>query len=376
MKTLALARYCMSAVKPISVVLGAALLLAACGEEEQDTREIVRPVIAAKVGDAAQFRKREFSGRAKGTREVGLSFRVPGQLTDFEVNIGDEFNADAVIARLDPAPYQAEVNTIKANLQSAEATLTNAQQQYDRDKQLFDKGFVAQARLDTRTAKVREAAAQVASVKAQLERAELNLAYTTITAPFDGVVVATYAEQFEDIRAQVPIARLVDSSRIEMVVDVPENLISFAPQVESVNVVFDAFPDKPLIATIKEIGTEASDTTRTYPVTLIMDQPDGVQILPGMAGKASAAEGQEPPDGTAGATEVPVSATFTDTDGKASFVWVVDEGTGKVARREVKTGPLTNVGVEILSGLKPGEWVVTAGVNSLKEGQTVRLMRR
>ncbi|MEM9684067.1 MAG: efflux RND transporter periplasmic adaptor subunit [Pseudomonadota bacterium] len=354
----------------------AILSLAGCGEEQEKEADIVRPVLAVKVGDSAQFRRREFSGRAKGTREVGLSFRVPGQLLDFQINVGDEVTAGSVIGRLDPAPYQAEVNTIKANLQSAKATLTNAQQQYDRDEQLFKKGFVAQARLDQRTAKVREAQAQVASIDAQLERAELNLDYTTITAPFDGVVVATFAEQFEDIRAQMPIARVVDNSRIEMVVDIPENLISLVPQVKGATVVFDAFPDTKLLATVKEIGTEASETTRTYPVTLIMDQPPDIKILPGMAGKASASEDQVAQDVVEKTTEVPVSATFTDTGGAKTFVWVVNEGSGAVSKREIETGPLTNIGIEVRSGLKTGEWVVTAGVHSLKDGQVVRLLKQ
>jgi RND family efflux transporter MFP subunit len=365
---------CITRAGPLSVTLAVGLLLAGCGEQEAPVADPVRPVIAVKVGDTGQLRRREFPGRARGTREVGLSFRVPGQLVAFDVNVGDEFTAGDIVARLDAAPYQAELNTIKANLKSAEATLTNARQQYDRDRQLFDKGYVAEARLDQRKAAVGEAEAQVAAKEAQLERAELNVAYTAIESPFDGVIAATYVEQFEDVRAQQAIARLVDGSRIEMVVDVPESLISLVPQVTRANVVFDAFPDTVLPATIKEVGTEASQTTRTYPVTLIMEQPEGVRILPGMAGKASAAPVEGSTGTVAARLEVPLSATFTDTGGARTFVWVVDEGTGKVAQRPVETGPLTNQGIEIAAGLQAGEWVVTAGVHSLKEGQTVRLL--
>lgn len=352
-----------------------ALLLAGCGEEETASAPVVRPVVAVKVGDAELIRRREFPGRAKGTREVGLSFRVPGQLLEFDVNVGDAFVAGDVIAQLDPAPYLAELNTIKAELQRAQAELTQAQQAFERDEQLFKNGFVAQARMDIRTAELHSAEAQVSSVKAKIERIELNVTYTTINAPFDGVVVATYAEQFEDIRAQQAVARLVDSSRIEMVVDIPENLISLVPQVTRVDVVFDAFPDTILAATVKEIGTEASQTTRTYPVTLEMDQREGVEILPGMAGKARAAPA-EVATGGAGATSisVPLSATFTDADGAQTFVWVFDEGSGQVTQRPVETAALTNTGIEVASGLDAGEWVVTAGVRSLKEGQTVRLL--
>ncbi len=349
--------------------------LAACEDEPEVAAKTVRPVFAVKVCDATQLKRRQFPGRAKATREVVLSFRVGGQLSQFDVNIGDTFSEGDLVARLDPAPFEAERKAIAAKLQGTSATLTNSRQQFDRDKILFEKGHVAAARLDIRTGEVKEAEAQVAAAKAQLERANLDLRYTKMTAPFDGVVVTTFAERFEDVRAQQTIVRLIDNSRIEMVVDVPENLISLVPQVKNVNVVFDAFPDLTYMAAIKEIGSEASETTRTFPVTLIMDQLADVQILPGMAGKATAAPGEVVVQQQS-RIQIPLTATFTDVDGGTTFVWVVDEVSKKVARREIETAQLSNQGVEIASGITPGEWVVTAGVNSLKEGQTVRIIER
>ena len=349
--------------------------LVACEDEPEVAVKTVRPVFALKVSDVTVLKRRQFPGRAKATREVVLSFRVGGQLSQFDVNIGDTFTEGDLVARLDPAPFEAERKAIAAKLQGASAALTNSRQQFDRDKQLFEKGHVAAARLDIRTGEVKEAEAQVAASKAQLERANLDLRYTKMTAPFDGVVVTTFAERFEDVRAQQTIVRLVDNSRIEMVIDVPENLISLVPQVKNVNVVFDAFPDLTYAATVKEIGSEASETTRTYPITLIMDQQADVQILPGMAGKATGAPGETTVQQQS-RIQIPLTATFTGVDGGATFVWVVDEASKKVARREVETAQLSDQGIEIASGITPGEWVVTAGVNSLKEGQTVRIVER
>ena len=151
--------------------------LAACKDEPEVATENVRPVISLKVSDVSQLKRRQFPGRAKATREVVLSFRVGGQLAYFDVGIGDTYAAGDVIARLDPAPFEAERNTIAANLEGAGAALTSRRQQFDRDKQLFDKGVVAAARLDISTAEVREAEAQVAAIKAQLERTNLDLPF-------------------------------------------------------------------------------------------------------------------------------------------------------------------------------------------------------
>lgn len=205
-------------------------------------------------------------------------------------------------------------------------------------------------------------------MRANVEAAEDQLDYTVLRAPFVGVVAAIYVENFEEVRPQQPIARIVDDSRIEMVISIPENLISYAPMVTDISVTFDAFPDQPLAAQIKEIGNEASPTTRTYPMTLIMEQPPGVKILAGMAGTAT---GTPPAEIGAAELVVPVSAIFASDDGAKSFVWVIGQD-NTVARREVQTGELTNTGMQILDGLEPGELIASAGVNYVQEGQLVQ----
>jgi len=180
-----------------------------------------------------------------------------------------------------------------------------------------------------------------------LAAASDQLSYTKLKAPFSGTVVATYVENFEDVRAKQAIARLIDDSRIEMVVNIPENLISMVPDVRNIRVTFDAFLDLEIAAEIKAIGTEASDITRTYPVTLIMDQPVDVKILPGMSGSASG----DPPEqmlAQQGAMTVPVSATFAL--GNDTFVWVIDPKTNSVAKRKINMGMLTNTGIGVVDG--------------------------
>ena len=347
--------------------------LSSCGEEPvAETPDVIRPVKAIKVGDASVIQGRWFAGRASAAREVELAFRVAGPLIELPVNVGDRIDEGGVLARIDPATFKAEVDRIAANVNRAEASLTNAELQLSRQRTLFEQGHVAEAALDKYIATEGEFSAEVRAQKANLAKAELDLGYTVLKAPFSGVVVATYAENFEEVRAKQRVVRLLDPRQIELVVNIPETLISLAPQVTEAIVVFDAFPDIEISATVKEIGTEASQTTRTYPITLAMNQPEGIEILPGMAGKAtgkSVASGS----GQERQVEVPISATFAGAEGR-SMVWVIDEASNKVASRSVETGELTNQGIEITSGLETGEWVVTAGVNTLKEGQQIRIL--
>jgi RND family efflux transporter MFP subunit len=185
------------------------------------------------------------------------------------------------------------------------------------------------------------------------------------------VVVATYVENYEDVRAKQPVVRIVNDSSVEMVVGIPESLIAFAPDVKDIRVTFDAFPDREIPAEIKEIGSEASEITRTYPVTLIMEQPEDFRVLPGMAGRAT---GTPPLEAFGKTMQLPVSALFSPDETGTSFVWVIDEPAGTVSRRAVEVGTLTVAGVQVISGLEPGEWVATAGVHYLTEGQKVQIL--
>jgi multidrug efflux pump subunit AcrA (membrane-fusion protein) len=173
-----------------------------------------------------------------------------------------------------------------------------------------------------------------------------------------------------------------------MTVDVPESLISNVPYVREISVQFDAFPGQTVSATIKEVGSEATLTTRTYPVTLIMDQPEGYTVLPGMAGRTT---GDVTGDPTG--VIVPLSAVFTEEGGsqaalrgqvdaslspaeRPTFVWVVDEADLTVKQRTVVPDVITARGMRLKEGVKTGEWIVTAGVYSLAEGQKVRISQQ
>jgi RND family efflux transporter MFP subunit len=193
--------------------------------------------------------------------------------------------------------------------------------------------------------------------------------------PFDGVVVAKYVENFEDIGLKQAIMRIVDDTHIEMIINLPEDLISLASRVKTVNVVFDPFPEHTLIATVKEIGTEASAKTRTYPVTLIMDQPEDIKILPGMAGKTKGADIEDVEELNLAGLEVPLSALFTSGESRDTYVWIINDQSNTVSKRKVITDRLTDHGQIVTEGLEPGELIATAGVHYLKEGQKIRILQ-
>ncbi|MDJ0895554.1 MAG: efflux RND transporter periplasmic adaptor subunit [Alphaproteobacteria bacterium] len=355
----------------ISLVLGC-LLLTGCDEPQQEA-EIIRPVRAMKVQDVAGYRARFFPGRAASTQEINASFRVAGQLIQRPIDIGAEIKQGELIAALDPSTFQAEVDRLKAEVANSKATSERAELELDRQTKLFEEGWVTKSRLDTVNATASAARASVLASEAALQRAELDLSYTTLTAPFDGLVVETYVENFQEVLAKQPIARVVNTEQVEFWVSIPENLISMTPYTRDITVEFDAFPGQPLPAKVKEIKNEASQTTRSFDVNLIMNQPDGFTVLPGMAGKASAGRIELPQEQQVEGYEVPLVAIHNP-QGDKDYLWLIDESSMTVSRREIETIEPTGRGIRV-KGVKPGDWIVIAGVEYLREGQKVRFQQ-
>ena len=344
-----------------ALALGASVLALFTGgcTEPVESPEITRPVRVLRVAPPNDLAGRALPGRARATEETNLSFDVSGTVLERPVNVGDRVEAGQVLARLDQRDFRNQ-------LDAARAARNRMRANFERVKIAAESGAVARQDLD-------DARARLDVAQAELNIAEKRLEDSVINAPRDGTISATYVEAFQSVRAKEAIVRLLDTSAIEMVIQVPENLISFAPHVTNITVEFDAFPGRPVPAEIKEISNEASLTTRTFPVTLIMDQPEDFKILPGMAGRTRGRVPQElaPEMNT---LRVPLSAVFTpdQKNESGSYVWIVDEAANTVSQRSVTTGELDRSGIQIRDGLEPGELVVVSGASFLTDGQTVR----
>lgn len=337
------------------IAVAACLVAGAC-EEPPQPNEVVRPVRAMRVVDAGALQGRAFPCRAEAAGEINAAFEVPGRLIERPARVGSEVEAGDLLARLDPSDFQNA-------LMQAEARVTRAQAMRDRVAKAAEAGAVARQDLTNAQADLDEAVAEV-DIRAKA------VDDTQLRAPFDGVVAATFVENFQNVQARQPVMRVLDISSIECVVNVPENLISSAPYVQDIQVTFDAFPGRPIPAAIAEIGREASATTRTFPITLVMDQPEDVEILPGMAGRATGRV-VPPEDAPAGGFDLPLNAIFSD-DGERSLVWVIDEATMTASKREVEGVAPSPLGMRV-RGVEPGDWIATSAVHVLREGQKVRL---
>ncbi|WED43349.1 efflux RND transporter periplasmic adaptor subunit [Legionella cardiaca] len=334
-------------------------LLISCGENgNNQSAAQARPVKVIQIGNFKSFDSRSFPGRAKASQEVDLSFNVSGSLIELPIKVGDKVKKGDLIAKLDPREFEAK-------LKSAQAEATRDKQNYLRAQELVGKGHISKSDYDLVESKWTIS-------QANLDLAEKALVDSVIKAPFDGQIANLHVENYQTISAQQNIARLLNISQIEMVIQVPENAISLVPEAKNITVQFDAFPDQLIPAKIKEISNEASPDTRTYPVTLIMQQPKNIEILPGMAGKVKGKIEKN----SHNKLTVPASAVLTMGTNNKTYVWVLNPTTKKVHRQQIQIGELTSTGISVLSGLTSGDWVVIAGIHSLKEGEAVTILNQ
>lgn len=354
-------------------VVALALVLGACSQKKEASEEKApRPVAAFQVGLNSGLGQRQFTGLARAGQISVLSFRVPGQILKLPVKVGQELNRGDLVAELDRAPFAADVSKLEADLQAAIADATAKDVNFRRIAGLVKTGAYSQGLADTAQGDSESAAAKVDSVRSAIVRARIDLDSTVLKAPYDGQVVNVYPQEFEEVRAQQQIVRFLGIQKIEAVIDVPETMISLVPLIEKMSARFDAFPNLELDAQITEIGAEASQTTRTYPVTLVMDQPADAKILPGMSGTFKVKDVKSGVE-TQALVVPPTALRPAKAGSEAMAVWIVEPGKDVASLRPVTLGRVVQGGVEVTSGLSAGEWVVSAGANTLTEGERVRL---
>ncbi|MBW1816236.1 MAG: efflux RND transporter periplasmic adaptor subunit [Deltaproteobacteria bacterium] len=353
----------------------APVLFISCGKEEEKApiKKLIRPIKIFTVQSGAEVFKRKLPGKVRAAKRVDLAFQVGGPLIELPIQEGQEVKSGALLARIDPKDYKVNLRNAEGQMAKANAALQLARTEYDRVLRIKkkDPGAVSQSMVDRRREGVNKAQADIASLQASVDDAKNKLKYTYLKAPFSGVIARRYVDNFQEVRRKQPVVTLDDLSSVEILVDVPENLMAVVRTGDADAVVeFPSSPGKQYMATLKEFATRADPATLTYQVVLTMPAPDDIRVLPGMtatvSGKGKAQE--------SGAEKIiiPAIAVFADESGK-SKVWIVDRGTMKVSARPVIAGELTgSASIRILDGLKPGDHVAVTGVAQLREGMQVR----
>ncbi len=336
----------------------------ACGEEPVEQAPVARPVKILELGAGSSTARLEYPGEISAAQHAEMAFEVPGKIIEFPVREGQQVEKGALLARLDPRDFDAELG-------KAEANVAQAKSDYERYKILFEQGVEAQATLEAKQRRYEVTLADLETTRKAVED-------TRLIAPFAGRVARKLVKDFQNVQAKEPVLILQDDSSLEIVVNVPERDLTAgrrdgtpeeASRRLSPAVTVTSIPDRSFPAAAKEIATTADPVTRTFQATFAFANPADVNILPGMTAKVTINRpgAREPSRGFS----IPARATLSDESGGAT-VWVVDPDAMTVRRTEVELGEMSGDEVEVRSGLSGGDLIAVSGVHQLRENMPVR----
>ncbi|HSG50505.1 MAG TPA: efflux RND transporter periplasmic adaptor subunit [Rheinheimera sp.] len=310
---------------------------------------------------------RQFPAVVEPSENVRLTFRVSGKLTQVLVRPGQTVNEGQLLAKLDETDFALKV-------EQASARYELARTQFERSEQLLNQKLVSQSVFD-------EAKAQFQVAAADLKTSQTALSYTELHAPFSGIISRQLVENHENVAAQQPILELQLRDNVDIVIQVPEDVISnvkkdldYQPEV-----IFDSHPEYRYRAKVKEWDARPDAATNSYKVVFTMPTPQEFNLLSGMTANVIAEMDKISRSGT-DVSYIPASALFSPAQQAQNidkkYVWVYDAATERVTLREVTVGKLSSSGVAVSAGLKTGEQIVSAGVHQLTDGQQVRPWQR
>ena len=317
----------------------------------------MRAVKLIKAGGEAQQLERVFFGQVAARETVDLSFEVGGRLTMFDAQEGQFLDEGALIAAMDLAPFERAVERATLQLAQANRDLTRVQTLVQSNAASATQAENAQTARDLAAVSLREATDA-------LEDAALH-------APFRALVASRLTPNFANVSPGQPIVRLHDMSEVRVEIDVPERLFQSLSDVSALSFVGSSplFEDEvPL--TLREFNAETQSIGQSYRVTLALPSAQvPLTIIPGASMTVMARLGS----GDAKAITLPVPAVTMTGEGAQVMVYSPDEGkeTGTVALVPVTVASANGAQITV-TGLGAEQWVVGAGIQMLRDGETVR----
>ncbi len=339
-------------MKVIVRTVGLCLLALAAGSCHKQKEATVAPATRVKtiaVKPSMQTVGRTYSGTVEESSGTALSFSAAGTIRQMNVGVGDRVAKGQLIATLDGV-------SLKNAYDIAQATLNQAQDAYDRLKQLHD----ANALPDMQWVEVQNTLSQAKSAAAIAKK---GLDDARLYAPKAGYISEKMADAGMNVAPGMPVVKLVDINPVKVSVSIPENEIADIRKHTSAQIMVGALGGKVFSGTLSEKGIAANILSRSYDVKFQVANPSG-ELLPGMICDVAMAA-----DSARTIIAVPVDAVLLDAD-NSNFVWLSKKG--KAEKRIVEIDGMTSGSHLIVkSGLAEGDSIIVSGQQKVSQGTPV-----
>lgn len=340
----------------------------------------------AKVAPANLMTSVTATGTIEPVTSVTVGTQVSGIVSKLYVDYNSVVKKGQVIAELDKTNLVSQLNASKATLASAQSKLNYESSNYKRYDALYKKGLVSADEYENAQLTYKQAREQVASAKEEVQRAQTNLGYATITSPIDGIVLSKAVEEGQTVAASFSTPELFTIAQnlkeMQVVADVDEADIGDVREGERVTFTVDAYPDDTFEGTVKQVRQEATTTNNVVTYEVVISAPNAdLKLKPGLTANVtiytaerknvmcvpSKALRYTPTKETIGKRKI------VDCNGK-NKVWTL-EGNNIVAHR-VNIGMTDGTNTELLDGLKTGTQVITGiSMAAPDEDETASLPR-
>lgn len=318
------------------------------------------------------------TGTIEAVTSVTVGTQVSGIVNKLYVDYNSQVKKGQVIAELDKTNLLSELNTAKANLASAQSSLNYQTANMERYKTLYKKGLVSADEYENALLTYRQAKEQVASSRENVQRAQTNLGYATITSPIDGTVISKSVEEGQTVAASFNTPELFtiakDLTNMQVVANVDEADIGNVKEGDRVTFTVDAYPDDTFEGTVKQVRLEATTTNNVVTYEVVISAPNAdLKLKPGLTANVTIYT-QERSGVLAVANKAlrftPTKETvgkdmkIVDCKGK-NKVWTLNGNT--LTAHPVTIGQTDGINTEITKGLKQGDKIVTEIVVNVPE---------
>nr|DAG36435.1 MAG TPA: RND family efflux transporter, MFP subunit [Microviridae sp.] len=310
------------------------------------------------------------TGTIEAVTSVTVGTQVSGIVNKLYVDYNSQVKKGQVIAELDKTNLLSELNTAKANLESAQSSLNYQSANLNRYQTLYKKGLVAADDYENALLTYRQAKEQVATAKESVQKAQTNLGYATITSPIDGTVISKSVEEGQTVAASFSTPELFtiakDLTNMQVIADVDEADIGGVKEGNRVTFTVDAYPDDTFEGTVKQVRLEATTTNNVVTYEVVISAPNAdLKLKPGLTANVTIMT-QERSGVLAVANKAlrftPTKETvgkdikIVDCKGK-NKVWTLNGKT--LTAHPVTIGQSDGIHTEVIKGVKKGQKIVT-----------------
>jgi RND family efflux transporter MFP subunit len=322
-------------------------------------------LIALKGGDAGDF---SLPGEIQAFSSATLNAQVSGTIQRWFADIGTPVKAGQLLAQIDPRPYQAALAQADGQLARDSATLANAQQDLSRYQALSAQNAISAQQFAGQQANVAQLSGVIAADRAAVEAARINLGYTRVVAPFDGVITARSIDVGQLVTAggagSTPMFQIADARRLRIYVRMPQAYSGMLRAGMTADFTVPEHPGRTFTATLAASAGAIVAQSGTQLVQMQLDNPDGA-LKPG-----SYAEMRFSRAAAGNSVRVPVTALIFRENGMQVAKIGADS---KVVLQPIRIGTDFGTEVEIAAGLKPGDRIIDNPPDSLQAGDAVRV---